>query len=113
MLGFLKILLVLPIAVVVILLAVANRAPVMLSLDPFAKGAPEIGMAIPLYAVIFGAVAFGVLLGGVATWFGAGARRRSGRTSRREVERLKEEADRLRRSLASARNPALPSPSAR
>jgi len=113
MLGFLKILLALPFVVAVVLLAVANRAPVMLALDPFAKGAPEIGLTVPLYAIVFGAVAFGVLLGGVATWLGAGAKRRSGRTSRREVERLKDEADRLRRSVAAARNPALPSPSTR
>lgn len=108
MLGFLKLLLVLPVAVLVILLAVANRGPVTLSLDPFAKGAPEIAATVPLYAVLFAAVAFGVLVGGLATWFGAGARRRSGRKSRREVERLKAEADRLRSAVANARTPALP-----
>ena len=42
MLRFLKALILLPVAVLVVLLAVANRGPVTLSLDPFSREAPEI-----------------------------------------------------------------------
>ena len=41
MIRFLKALILLPIAILVVLLAVANRAPVTLSLDPFSQDAPE------------------------------------------------------------------------
>jgi len=47
---------------IVVVLAVANRAPVTLTLDPFAAD-PAYSLTLPLYAVIFAAVAFGVLLG--------------------------------------------------
>ena len=103
MLGFLKALVILPVAVVVILLAVANRGPVVVSLDPFARGAPEIALTVPLYALIFAAVALGILIGGIGTWLAAGTSRRASRSSRREAHRLRQEADRLRTTVATSR----------
>lgn len=110
--AFLKALILLPVAVVVILLAVANRAPVLLSLDPFAKGAPEIAFPVPLYAVIFASVAVGVVVGGIGAWLSAGSTRRSARMSNREAKRLRQEADRLRAAVARSGQPALPAPRA-
>ena len=110
MLAFLKALVLLPIALVVILLAVANRAPVLVSLDPFAKGAPELGVTLPLYAIVLAALALGVVIGGVGAWLSAGRTRQVARTSRREAQRLRSEADRLRASIAGSRTPALPAP---
>lgn len=110
--AFLKALILLPVAVIVILLAVANRAPVLLSLDPFAKGAPEIAFSVPLYAVIFASVAVGVVVGGIGAWLSAGSTRRSARMSNREAKRLRQEADRLREAVARSGQPALPAPRA-
>ena len=42
---FLKALILLPVAILIVLLAVANRAPVTLSLDPFSQDAPEFAIA--------------------------------------------------------------------
>ena len=39
---FLKVLVLLPLAIVVVLLALANRGPVTVSLDPFSREAPEL-----------------------------------------------------------------------
>jgi hypothetical protein len=108
MLGFLKALVLLPIAIVVVLLAVANRAPVVLSFDPFTRGQPELAVTVPLFALILGSVALGVLLGGIGSWLAAGRQRRERRVSAREINRLKAEADRLRASIVQSR-PALPS----
>jgi hypothetical protein len=94
----------------VILLSVANRAPVTVSLDPFSKGAPELAVTVPLYALVLAAVALGMLIGGVAAWMAGGRQRQAGRASRREASRLRSEADRLRASLAASRDPALPPP---
>ena len=105
MLGFLKALILLPIAIVVVLLAVANRAPVLLSFDPFSRGAPELSLTLPLFVFLFAAVALGVLAGGVGAWLTGGKHRRARRLSNRELTRLKSEADRLRATL-SARTPA-------
>lgn len=110
MLAFLKALLLLPVALVVILLSIANRNPVTLSLDPFAKGAPELALTVPLYGLVLAAVALGIVIGGIGAWLSGGRQRRSGRASRREMNRLRSEADRLRASLAADREPALPAP---
>ena len=111
MLAFIKGLILLPIAVLVVLLAVANRQPVVLSFDPFAKGAPELGITLPLFALILASVVLGVILGGIGSWLAAGKHRRARRMSHREVNRLHAEADRLRASVMSNRT-ALPGPSA-
>jgi uncharacterized integral membrane protein len=107
MLGFLKALLLLPIAILVVLLAVANRGPVTVSFDPFAKANPELSVSVPLFALILGSVALGVVLGGVGAWLAGGKHRRDRRMSHREINRLKSEADRLRASVVANR-PALP-----
>lgn len=110
MLAFLKALVVLPVAVIVVLFAVANRGLVTLSFDPISKGAPEIAVAVPLYGLLLATLATGILIGGIGAWLSGSRHRRSGRVSRREAHRLRAEADRLRASLATPRVPALPAP---
>lgn len=118
MLAFLKALLLLPIAIAVILLAIANRAPVTFSFDPVSRANPELAVTVPLYALLLAAVALGVLIGGIGAWLSSGDTRRSGRAARREAHRLRAEADQLRARAAAAAtgpkpgNPALPSPQA-
>ena len=110
MIRFLKALILLPIAIVVVLLAVANRAPVTLSLDPFSQEAPEFSMQLPLFAVIFAAVAVGVVIGGTASWLAQGKNRRTRRRYRREADRLRHETERLRSQNAANLPASLPSP---
>ena len=108
MLRFVKALLLLPVAVLVVLLAVANRAPVRISLDPFSQDAPEFATEVPLYAVIFAAVMLGVVIGGTATWLAQGKHRRARRQYRRETQHLKTETERLRAQAAPSAMTALP-----
>jgi uncharacterized integral membrane protein len=103
---FLKALILLPIAIVVILLAVANRKPVILSLDPFSGDVPEFAVQAPLFAVIFASVLLGVLIGGMATWMAQGKHRRERRRYRREVTHLRGETDRLRNQVPTQTLPA-------
>jgi predicted ribosomally synthesized peptide with SipW-like signal peptide len=109
MIRFLKALLLLPVAILVVLLAVANRAPVQLSLDPFSQDAPEIATSLPLFAIIFAAVMVGVVIGGTAAWLSQSKHRRARRQYRREVGHLRTETERLRTQSSSA--PALTSQS--
>ncbi len=109
MIRFLKALLLLPVAILVVLLAVANRAPVQLSLDPFSQEAPEFATQVPLFAVIFASVMLGVVIGGMATWLAQGKHRRARRQYRREAQHLKLETERMRaQSAAPSGAPALP-----
>ena len=111
MIRFLKALILLPIAIVVVLLAVANRVPVTLSLDPFSKDAPEFAVQLPLFAVIFAAVMVGIIIGGTASWLAQGRTRKARRRYRREADQLRHETERLRSQNAAAGLPAtLPSP---
>lgn len=101
MIRFLKGLVFLPVAVVVILLAVANREAVRLSFDPFSE-TPVFSATLPLYAVLFAAVAVGVVFGGIGAWLGQGSARAKSRERRREVRRLEGEAERLRSAVPSS-----------
>ena len=96
MIRFLKGLVLVPVAIVVILLAVANREPVLLSLDPFSPELPVFSVTLPLYAILFAAVALGVVVGGVFTWLGQSGTRRAARHRGREIRRLEGETERLR-----------------
>ena len=80
----LSVLIGLPVAVLVIALAVANRREVLVSLDPFSPGAPVLSASVPLYAVIFASLLVGVVLGGTVTWVRQGRFRREARKARRE-----------------------------
>jgi len=108
MIRFLKALVLLPIAILAVLLAVANRGPVQVSLDPFSQDAPEFATEAPLYAVIFAAVILGVVIGGAATWLTQSKHRRARRQYRREAQNLKVETERMRAQASHPGVPALP-----
>ncbi|MCJ2030752.1 LapA family protein [Methylobacterium sp. J-043] len=95
MIRFLKALVLLPIAVVVVLLAVANRDAVTLSFDPFSPE-PVFSLVLPLYAVVFGSVALGILVGGIGSWLGQSRTRQRARYHRREADRLAKETAELK-----------------
>lgn len=84
---FLSILVGLPLAILAVALAVANRKPVTLSLDPFAPDHPAVSVTLPLFAIIFAAVIVGVIAGGVVTWARQGRYRKEARAARREQKR--------------------------
>lgn len=118
MVRFLKGLVLLPIAIVIVLLAVANRGTVNVSLDPFSPE-PVFLYQFPLYAVVFAAVVLGVIIGGVGAWFAQGQTRRVARENRQEADRYAREAAKLRTSAPAGpggfpsragTQPALPAP---
>ncbi len=98
---FLTWLFALPIGIVVVALAVANRRPVTLSLDPFRPDDPALAVTLPLFLPILGAVVLGVVLGGVAVWFGQGKHRKAARVGRRETNRLEAERSALAAEVAA------------
>lgn len=85
------------VAALLVTLSVANRDPVRLVLDPFRPDAPVISVILPLYAYVLGALTIGVILGGVATWFGQSRWRRTARLKAQDAMRWHAEADRLTR----------------
>lgn len=90
----------LPLSVLLIVFALANRQLVVVNFNPLASvdalEAP--GFGVPLFFVIYAVLLVGVLLGGVATWFAQGHHRIEKRKFRRESERLRSDLDVARRS---------------
>jgi uncharacterized integral membrane protein len=99
-----------PLAVVLVAFAVANRQSVVVSLDPFNQAHPAVSVALPLFALILGLVIGGVLVGGVAAWLRQSKWRRAARLAEAEARELRAELDRLRRRSAPSPLPAEPMP---
>ncbi len=106
----LKIILLAPPAIVVVILAVANRQTVVLSLDPFAPESPAFALEAPLFWLLFGALFAGIMLGGAGAWVKQRKWRRQARSKRREAEKLRREADRLKDIAQGSGAPGLPAP---
>ena len=84
-------------------LAVANRHPVKLILDPFNPENPVLSIeTIPFYAYLFAMLILGVILGGFATWLGQGKWRHAADHRTREAIRWRAEAERLTREREAA-----------
>jgi hypothetical protein len=93
----LSLLIAFPLGAVLVAIAVANRQPVALILDPFRPENPALSVALPLYAYLLGALIVGVIIGGAATWMGQRRWRQTARTQGRRAARWQAEADRLTR----------------
>src|SRR5436305_13993599 len=87
-------LILIPAALLIVLFAVANRAPVSVSLDPFAGDPPIFGVFVPVFLLVLVVLVLGVMLGGVSAWMGQSRwRRRAGRLSAElKVSRAEHEA---------------------
>jgi hypothetical protein len=90
-------LLALPAAAILVTLAIANRHPVRLVLDPFRPDTPVLWLQLPFYAWLFIVLIGGVILGGVATWMTQSKWRRTARSRALDALRWQAEADRLAR----------------
>ena len=106
----LRIIVLVPVAALLIALAVANRAPVELSFDPFHAAGAGLSVTVPLFWIVFASLAVGVLLGGFAVWVRQGRFRKAARREHDEAERWRREAERRR---AREAGPALPAPAGR
>ena len=105
---FLKALFFVPLAILIIVFAVANRAPVIVSLDPFGNVPPALSIELPLFVLLFVVAVLGVIAGGIGTWFGQSTYRRAARAAERELSAKRSEIERLRaRSGPSETLPSL------
>ena len=98
-----------PLAVILIGLAVANRQIVTVSFDPFDAANPAYAASLPLFVLILILVIFGVILGGVAAWLRQARWRWAARRAEKENLELRLELDRLQQN-PSADPPARLSP---
>ena len=72
-----------PLCLVLVVFALANRQLVVVNFNPFvpSEALTTPGVGVPLFLVLFTVLLFGVVLGGIATWFAQGQHRRDERAS--------------------------------
>ena len=97
---FLTGLVLIPLGLIFVVFAVANRHLVTVSFDPFNSRDPSIAVTLPLFVVIIVVAMVGVAAGGSATWF----RQRHWRRAARQHEA---DARQARAQLAELRGGAI------
>ncbi|MGO1119906.1 LapA family protein [Rhodovibrionaceae bacterium A322] len=96
----------LPLLILGVVFALANRQVVDLSLWPL-----DSAVEVPLYLAVLVPLVIGYLLGGIAVWLGAGGKRRLARREHRELEQIKQETARQQQTTPAS-GPALADKSA-
>jgi uncharacterized integral membrane protein len=80
-----------PVAVIAIVFAVINRHDVLLDLWPLPWE-----IQLPLYLLVLGALALGLIVGGALVWISAGSSRGRARSEGRRANAMAYEVDQLR-----------------
>jgi uncharacterized integral membrane protein len=93
---FFTALIVIPLGLLLVVFAVANRHFVTVSFDPFNTRDPSVGVTMPLFAVVIVVAILGVVAGGIATWFRQRHWRRAARQSEAEARQARAQLAELR-----------------
>jgi uncharacterized integral membrane protein len=99
-----------PLSIVIVMFAVANRETITIAFDPFDTKNPALALQAPLYVMIFMLVGVGVLAGGVAAWLKQHKWRVRARRAEAEARDLRARLDAAepRRSVPAPRDTAPP-----
>ncbi|QQO34219.1 DUF1049 domain-containing protein [Bradyrhizobium diazoefficiens] len=100
---FLTALIVIPLALILVTFAVANRHDVTVSFDPFMANDPALSRTMPLFLLLILVAALGVIAGGCAVWFGQRHWRRAARRHEADARAARVELADLRTQTAPPR----------
>ena len=100
---FLTALIVIPLGIILVVFAVANRHLVTLSFDPINSVDPSFAITLPLFVVIIAVAIAGVAAGGTATWFRQRHWRRAARRHEVDARAARTQLADLRTNAAAAR----------
>ncbi|MGF9693576.1 MULTISPECIES: LapA family protein [unclassified Rhizobium] len=90
-----------PVAIILIVLCVANRQTVTLALNPFQPQDPVLSVDGPFFVYLFLAIILGMVIGSAATWVAQGKYRKQARIEARAAIRREKEI-----GLPETRRPA-------
>jgi hypothetical protein len=105
---FLKWLIGVPVLVLAIGFAVANRKFVSISFDPFSQDAPFASIPMPLWGLFFVGMITGVLMGWVGCWLAQGKWRKRAREQDATIRKLSAERDNLKSATPSTETEIVP-----
>jgi uncharacterized integral membrane protein len=94
---------VIPLGLLFIVFAVANRHWVTVSFDPFNSINPSVAVSLPLFVVIIAVAILGVAAGGSATWFRQRRWRRAARQHEADARQARTEIADLRAAATVSR----------
>ena len=100
---FLTALILIPLALILVTFAVANRHFVTVSFDPFMAADPALSITLPLFLLLILVAAVGVIAGGCAVWFGQRHWRRAARRHEADARAARVELADLRAQTAPAK----------
>jgi uncharacterized integral membrane protein len=100
---FFTALVLIPLGVIFVVFAVANRHAVTVSFDPFNSTDPSLGVRLPLFVVIVAVAILGVVAGGTATWFRQRHWRRAARQHEADARQMRAQLADLRAAAMSPR----------
>jgi uncharacterized integral membrane protein len=100
---FFTALVLIPLGLIFITFAVANRHLVRVSFDPFNSSDPSVSVSLPLFVIIIAVAIAGVVAGGIATWFRQRHWRRAARRHEAEARQLRTQLADLRANAAASR----------
>ncbi|MBR0949981.1 lipopolysaccharide assembly protein LapA domain-containing protein [Bradyrhizobium canariense] len=100
---FLTALIVIPLGLILMVFAVANRHFVTVSFDPFVSNDPSFSVTLPLFLLLIVVAALGVLAGGCAVWFGQRHWRRAARRHDADARAARGELADLRAQMVAAK----------
>ena len=100
---FLTALVLIPLGLIFIVFAVANRHLVTVSFDPFNSINPSAALSLPLFVVIVLVAILGVVAGGTATWFRQRHWRRAARQHEADARQAQAQLADLRANAMAAR----------
>jgi uncharacterized integral membrane protein len=93
---FIKLVILVPVAVALLVLSVGNRHVVTLALNPFRPDDQVLSLSLPLFVLVFAALIIGVLIGSLVTWISQGKYRKQARDEAQEARKWREEAGKQR-----------------
>jgi uncharacterized membrane protein YciS (DUF1049 family) len=85
-----------PIAIVIIGFAIANRQWQQVSFDPFSQETPFASITMPLWALLFCGIFLGILAGWAGCWFAQAKWRKAAREARIDLDRAERDLRRLK-----------------
>jgi uncharacterized integral membrane protein len=99
----------LPLAIILILFAVANRTEVVVSFDPFEGKESPLTVFVPLFIVIFASVIIGVIIGALASLARQWRLWRAARNAEEEAKHFRAELEARARAEPPPPKPDYPS----
>ncbi|MGN6311816.1 MAG: lipopolysaccharide assembly protein LapA domain-containing protein [Xanthobacteraceae bacterium] len=105
---FFTALVLIPLGVIFLAFAIANRRLVTVSFDPFTATDPSVSVTLPLFMVIIVVAILGVLAGSFATWLRQRHWRRAARQYETEARDARAQLAQLQAATQPQRTPSSP-----